>query len=193
MWVVVGLGNPGIRYSQTRHNTGFIFIKRVAREWKVKLRKRSYLVKTGEFKKSKERTLLVLPLTFMNKSGLAVKDVLEETKASPEKLVIVYDDLDIPLGEIRVRKEGNAGTHKGMNSVIEELQATNFPRIRVGIGPLLSGKDATQYVLSLFNKEEKLLLNKSLKIAQEALEMILAGETERAMNKYNIRVKPSLQ
>lgn len=193
MWVVVGLGNPGRRYSKTRHNTGFIFIKRLAREWKAKLRRRSSFVKAGELKKSKEIVLLVLPQTFMNRSGLAVKEILREIKVRPEKLVVVYDDLDIPLGEVRIRKEGSAGTHKGMSSVVEEIGTTKFPRIRVGIGPLLPGKDATNYVLSSFAKEEKLLLHKSLVIAQEALEMILAGEIDKAMNLYNIRAKTVLQ
>ena len=187
MWVVVGLGNPGRKYSQTRHNAGFMFIKRLSKEWKIKLKKRNVWVKSGEVMRSKERVLLALPQTFMNQSGMAVRKILEESRISPERLVVVYDDLDMPLGEIRIRKEGGAGTHKGMISVIEEVKTTKFPRIRLGIGTHPSSEDTTRYVLSSFDKREKILLEKSLEKAQEALEIIIAGEIEKAMNIYNKR------
>ena len=187
MWVVVGLGNPGRKYSQTRHNAGFMFIKRLSKEWKIKLKKRNVWVKSGEVMRSKERVLLALPQTFMNQSGMAVRKILEESRISPERLVVVYDDLDMPLGEIRIRKEGGAGTHKGIISVIQEVKTTKFPRIRLGIGPHPSSEDTTRYVLSSFDKKEKILLEKSLEKAQEALEIILDGEIEKAMNIYNQR------
>lgn len=185
MWIVVGLGNPGRRYSRTRHNAGFLFIKKLAREWKVKLKRKKYLAKAGEVVKSDERVRLVIPQTFMNESGKVVSEIMDELRISPENFVIIYDDLDIPVGEIRVRKEGGPGTHRGMNSIVRELESTKFPRIRLGIGSSLSENDVTSFVLSSFNKEEKHLLQKSLEKAQEALEMILAGEIEKAMNIYN--------
>lgn len=185
MWIVVGLGNPGRRYSRTRHNAGFLFIKKLAREWKVKLKRKKYLAKAGEVGKSQERVRLVIPQTFMNESGKVVREIMDGLRISPENFVIIYDDLDIPVGEIRVRKEGGPGTHRGMNSIIRELESTKFPRIRLGIGSSLSENDVTSFVLSSFNKEEKHLLQKSLEKAQEALEMILAGEIEKAMNIYN--------
>lgn len=185
MWIVVGLGNPGRRYSRTRHNAGFLFIKKLAREWKVKLKRKKYLAKAGEVVKSQERVRLVIPQTFMNESGKIVRGIMDEMRISPENFVIIYDDLDIPVGEIRVRKEGGPGTHRGMNSIVRELESTNFPRIRLGIGSSLSENDVTSFVLSSFNREEKHLLQKSLEKAQEALEMILAGEIEKAMNIYN--------
>lgn len=187
MWVVVGLGNPGRKYSQTRHNAGFMFIKRLAKEWKIKLKRRNVWVKSGGVMRSKERVLLALPQTFMNQSGMAVRKILDESRINPERLVVVYDDLDMPLGEIRIRKEGGAGTHKGIISVIEEVKTTKFPRIRLGIGSQPSSEDNTRYVLSSFDKREKILLEKSLEKAQEALEIILAGEIEKAMNIYNKR------
>jgi len=189
---VVGLGNHGRRYSQTRHNAGFMFIKRLAKEWKIKLKKRNTLVRAGEAMKSKERVLLIMPQTFMNQSGLAVKGIMDELRIAPEKLIVVYDDLDMSLGEIRVRKEGGAGTHKGMNSIVHEIETTKFPRIRLGIGSQSYSEDATHFVLSSFEKGEKILLEKSLEKAQEALEIILAGEIERAMNIYNKRKKALL-
>jgi PTH1 family peptidyl-tRNA hydrolase len=191
LWAVVGLGNPGRRYSETRHNVGFTFVKKTAKEWKVKLRKKIFFSKAGEVKRKNEKILLALPQTYMNKSGLAVKKILEGRDIKPENLVVVYDDLDIPLGEIRIRKRGGAGTHKGMNSIVEEIRTEEFPRIRVGLGPLPEGENAVNYVLSSFEKAEKLRLAEGLRKAQGALEMILSGEVERAMNTYNQRGKTS--
>ena len=189
MWAVVGLGNPGRRYAGTRHNAGFAFIKRIAKEWKVKLRKKRYFSKVVEMKKENERVLLATPHTYMNKSGLAVKNILEVRGIKPERLIVVFDDLDIPLGEIRIRKRGGPGTHKGMNSIVQEIQTTEYPRIRVGIGPLEPDEDAVNYVLSPFDKSEEPLLEEGLKKAQDALEMILSGNVEEAMNIYNKRRK----
>ncbi len=189
MWAVVGLGNPGRRYSGTRHNVGFTFIKRTAKEWKVKLRKKIFFSKAGEVKRKEEKILLALPQTYMNKSGLTVKKIMEGRDIKPEHLVVVYDDLDIPLGEIRIRKRGGPGTHKGMISIVEEIRTEEFPRIRVGLGPLPGGANAVNYVLSSFDKAEESRLEEGLRKAREALEMILSGEVERAMNAYNHRGK----
>ncbi len=189
MWAVVGLGNPGRRYSGTRHNVGFTFIKKTAREWKVKLRKKIFFSKAGEVKRKEEKILLALPQTYMNKSGLTVKKIMEGRDITPEHLVVVYDDLDVPLGEIRIRKRGGPGTHKGMRSIVEEIRTEEFPRIRVGLGPLPGDENAVNYVLSSFDKAEESLLEEGLRKAQEALEMILSGEVERAMNTYNHRGK----
>ena len=185
MWAVVGLGNPGRRYSGTRHNVGFTFVKKTAKEWKVKLRKKIFFSKAGEVKRNEEKILLALPQTYMNKSGLTVKKIMEGRDIKPEHLVVVYDDLDIPLGEIRIRKRGGPGTHKGMSSIVQEIQTKEFPRIRVGLGPLPANEDAADYVLSSFDKVEEPRLEEGLKKAREALEMILSGEMERAMNTYN--------
>jgi len=187
LWAVVGLGNPGKRYSGTRHNVGFTFIKKTAKEWKVKLRKKIFFSKAGEVKRKEEKILLALPQTYMNKSGLTVKKIMEGRDIKPEHLVVVYDDLDIPLGEIRIRKRGGPGTHKGMSSIVEEIRTEEFPRIRVGLGPLPGGENAVNYVLSSFDKAEESRLKEGLRKAREALEMILSGEVERAMNTYNHR------
>jgi len=187
LWAVVGLGNPGKRYSGTRHNVGFTFIKKTAKKWKVKLRKKIFFSKAGEVKRNEEKILLALPQTYMNKSGLTVKKIMEGRDIKPEHLVVVYDDLDIPLGEIRIRKRGGPGTHKGMSSIVEEIRTEEFPRIRVGLGPLPGGENAVNYVLSSFDKAEESRLEEGLRKAREALEMILSGEVERAMNTYNHR------
>lgn len=187
MWAVVGLGNPGRRYSETRHNAGFIFVKRVAKEWKVRLKKRRFSSRIGEVERKDGKIILALPQTYMNNSGTAVRQILEGRSIQRGKLVVVYDDLDIPLGEIRIRKSGGPGTHKGMSSVISEIGTTEFPRMRLGIGPLPPDEDAVDYVLSSFEKAEYGFLEESLKSADKALEMILAGNVEEAMNTFNRR------
>jgi len=189
LWAVVGLGNPGRRYSGTRHNVGFTFVRRVAKAWETKLRKRRFSSKIAEVEKENEKIMLVLPQTYMNNSGVAVKRIMEGRNIQSEQLLVVYDDLDIPLGEIRVRKRGSSGTHKGMRSIVQEIETTQFPRMRIGIGPLPAGEDAVEYVLSCFDETEGVLLEESLKSAREALEMILDGRVEAAMNMYNQRGK----
>jgi len=161
----------------------------VAKAWETKLRKRRFSSKIAEVEKEKERIMLVLPQTYMNNSGVAVKQIMEGRNIQPEQLLVVYDDLDIPLGEIRVRKRGSSGTHKGMRSIVQEIETTQFPRMRIGIGPLPAGEDAVEYVLSCFDETEGVLLEESLKSAREALEMILDGRVEAAMNMYNQRGK----
>lgn len=189
MWAVVGLGNPGKDYSGTRHNVGFTFIKKVAKNWNVRIRKKIYQSKAAIVERNEKKVLLAMPQTYMNNSGWAVKQIVEEKKIKPENLVVVYDDLDIPLGEIRVRKVGGPGSHRGMNSIIQEINITSFARIRVGIGPFESGSDASAFVLSLFKEEEKTKLDISLEQAREAMELILTGEINKAMNIYNKKKK----
>lgn len=189
MWAVVGLGNPGKSYSHTRHNVGFLFVKKLAREWDVKLRKRAFLSKTAVVQRANEKVILAMPQTYMNRSGYAVKEIVASSDVRPEHLLVVYDDLDILLGEIRIRKEGSAGSHKGMISIIQEIRTEQFPRIRMGIGPLAEDREASEFVLSPFRKEEQSLLEENLAKAWNALEMILAGEIDKAMNTYNQKVK----
>lgn len=189
MWAIVGLGNPGKRYAATRHNIGITFVKKVAKEWKVRLKKKRFLSRIAECEIKEKRILLAIPQTYMNNSGLAVKKILEGRDVNPQCLLVVYDDLDIPLGEIRVRKRGGPGTHKGMSSVVREIGKTEFPRIRIGIGPLPEGKDAIDYVLSPFDGEEEPLRTSGLMKAGGALDLILDGKSEEAMTFYNQKGK----
>jgi len=189
LWAIVGLGNPGKRYAETRHNIGFSFVRKMAKEWKLRLKKRRFLSKIAEVERKENRILLAIPQTYMNNSGLAVKKILEGRDIHPECLLVVYDDLDIPLGEIRVRKRGGPGTHKGMSSVIREIGRTEFPRLRIGIGPLPEERDAVDYVLSPFDKAEEPLRTSGLLKAGEALDMILDGKIEEAMTLYNQKGK----
>jgi len=190
---VVGLGNPGKQYALTRHNVGFFFVRQVAKDWGVRLRKSSFSSKTKWTERGGQKILLATPQTYMNLSGLAAQQIAASGGIALENLVIVYDDLDIPLGDIRVRKEGGAGTHKGMNSIVHELGSLEFPRIRVGIGPLPQDVDATDFVLSTFRDEEKPLLKQGLSKAKDALGLILDEKIDLAMNLYNQRTLPGLE
>jgi PTH1 family peptidyl-tRNA hydrolase len=185
LWAVVGLGNPGRRYSGTRHNAGFMVIKRIARSWDVKVKKRRFRSKTADVETVQGRVLLAMPQTLMNKSGEAVKAILEGTGIEPGRLIVIYDDVDLPLGQIRIRKEGGPGTHRGIASIIAEIETTGFARIRVGIGPFPEGVDIVDYVLSPFAEKDKEALDRCLEQARDALELILAGHIDKAMNSYN--------
>jgi PTH1 family peptidyl-tRNA hydrolase len=192
LWLVVGLGNPGREYKNTRHNAGFMALERAAASWGARFgrlpgRARA---RTATAERRGEEILLALPQTFMNRSGFAVRSLMGRKGVLPERLVVITDDLDIDLGEIRVRKGGSPGTHNGMRSVVQEIGYRDFPRIRIGIGPLPAGEDATDFVLNDFAKEEKPLLEKAMEEAEEALDLVLAGETEKAMSLFNRKTKP---
>ena len=188
MWLVVGLGNPGDEYAGTRHNAGVMLAERLAKAWGVELRGRLFKSRTALARRGGEDVLLVLPKTFMNLSGTAVRAAMAGKEVGPERLVVAYDDLDIPLGEIRVRKSGRPGTHKGMISVAGAIGTGDFARVRIGIGPLPPGRDAAEFVLEPFRRDERADLEGALEQAAEALEMILDGGIERAMTRFNKRV-----
>jgi PTH1 family peptidyl-tRNA hydrolase len=165
-----------------------MLIQRLADKLNVKLKKRKYLAKAAQVELERNPVLLVKPWTYMNKSGLAVKRLLECTGGRLNRLLVVYDDLDIPLGEIRIRKSGGPGTHNGMVSIVQEIDSTEFPRIRLGIGPLPPGVDATDFVLADFPNEEKQAINDCLVLTEESVKHILANDIEKAMTKFNRKV-----
>ena len=187
MWLVVGLGNPGDEYEGTRHNAGFMLVERLAEAWGVELRGRLFKARTALARRGGEEALLVAPKTFMNRSGVAVREAMAGKDVPAERLIVVYDDLDIALGEIRVRRSGRPGTHKGMISVVGTIGTDAFARVRIGIGPLPAGRDAAEYVLEPFKRDERSDLAKSLEEAAEAVNMILDGRIDRAMTRFNRR------
>jgi len=187
VWLVVGLGNPGDEYEGTRHNAGFMLVERLAEAWGVELRGRLFKARTALARRGGEEALLVAPKTFMNRSGVAVREAMAGKDVPAERLIVVYDDLDIALGEIRVRRSGRPGTHKGMISVVGTIGTDAFARVRIGIGPLPAGRDAAEYVLEPFKRDERSDLAKSLEEAAEAVNMILDGRIDRAMTRFNRR------
>jgi len=185
LWALVGLGNPGKDYSETRHNVGFMFVNRCANEWKVKLKYLDKRFRGAEAKKNENEILFAKPRVFMNMSGVAVKRIQNKYQVPLERLIVIHDDFDISLGEIRIKRGGSSGTHRGVKSVIEYLETQDFPRIRIGIGPVPEGVDPSDFVLSGFREPEKPLVRKSLDDAVAAFKMITTKSLDDAMNMYN--------
>jgi peptidyl-tRNA hydrolase, PTH1 family len=187
LWLVVGLGNPGDEYEATRHNAGFMLVERLAGAWGVELRGRLFKARTALARRGGEEVFLVAPKTFMNRSGVAVREAMAGKGVAADRLVVAYDDLDIPLGEIRVRRSGRPGTHKGMISVAGAIGTDGFARVRIGIGPLPAGRDAAEYVLEPFKRDERGDLARSLEDAAAAVDLIVDGRIDRAMTRFNHR------
>jgi len=183
--IVVGLGNPGSRYDGTRHNIGFLFIDRFAQREGIALERRECDALTGQGKSNEISLLLAKPQTFMNRSGVAVAALLQEHGATSADLVVVYDDLDLPLGRIRIRTNGSAGGHHGVSSIIEHLDAAQFCRIRLGIGRPPEGVEVIDYVLTPFAEGEMSELPKVVDRAVEALCCLIHQGPEAAMGIYN--------
>ncbi len=188
MWMIVGLGNPGKAYSQSRHNAGFMVVEKIWKRWQFPKWKRKYMAKLSSGIHREEEICLILPQTFMNRSGEAVARLFSQFKISLDHLLVIYDDLDLPLGTLRIRKSGGPGTHRGMQSVVEALGSEAFPRIRIGIGPLPESVDAAEFVLQPFTPQEKLKLAPCLEAACQAAEMIIQGDFDQAMNLYNRQI-----
>lgn len=168
MYVVVGLGNPGKKYERTRHNAGFDAVELLAARHNIRLTKLKCKALIGEGTIGGERVALAQPQTFMNLSGESVRELVSWYKIDLSRLIVVYDDCDLPFGKLRVREKGSAGTHNGMRSIIYQLARDDFPRVRVGIGRQPEGWDLADYVLSGYHTEEE------RKIAYDAL--VKAGE-----------------
>jgi PTH1 family peptidyl-tRNA hydrolase len=183
--IIVGLGNPGREYADTRHNIGFFFIDQLARQQGIVLDRMQCEALTGKVTIDLTTLLLVKPQTFMNRCGVAVAALLQEYGSSPADLVVVYDDLDLPLGRIRIRTSGSAGGHRGVNSIIEHLGALSFCRIRLGINRPPEGVAVIDYLLSPFGHDEIEEASKVVKRATEALCCLIDQGAEAAMGIYN--------
>ena len=188
MYIIVGLGNPGKKYENTRHNMGFIAVDLLAEKYGIKVDKIKFKALVGEGRIAGQKVLLVKPQTYMNLSGQSVMEVMNFYKEDIENLIVIYDDIDIPTGTIRLRKKGSAGTHNGMRNIVYLLQEDGFPRIRVGIGSE-SKVDLIHYVTSGVTKKEKDLLEDALTRAADAAACIVEKGIEKAMNEYKIRPK----
>ena len=188
MYVICGLGNPGKKYENTRHNMGFITIDQLAEKHDIKVDRVKFKALVGEGRIAGQRVLLVKPQTYMNLSGESVQEVMHFYKLDPEELIVIYDDLDLEVGALRLRKFGSAGTHNGMRSVVQHLNSDRFPRIRLGIGA--NGKrDIIDHVIGGFTKEEVPVLREAVTKAVAAIECMLGEGIDRAMSQYNSKKK----
>lgn len=184
MYIIVGLGNPGRKYENTRHNLGFITIDRLASKHDIKVDKIKFKALVGDGRIAGQKVLLVKPQTYMNLSGDSVREVANFYKVEPDEIIVIYDDLDLPLGNLRIRKSGSAGTHNGMKSVVYQLKSDQFPRVRIGIGQN-GDKDIIDFVIGGFRKEEVPILEDTVDKAVMAIESMIGETVDIAMNKYN--------
>ncbi|MCC0739626.1 aminoacyl-tRNA hydrolase [Clostridioides sp. ZZV14-5902] len=185
MYVVVGLGNPGKKYEKTRHNVGFDVIDILAKEYNISVTKIKHKALIGEGRVGIEKVLLVKPQTYMNLSGETLIDIYKYYKVDLNNIVVVYDDIDLDVGKIRIRKKGSGGTHNGMKSITKCLGSNDFPRVRVGVSKPEVGQDLADFVLSRFRKEESDNINEALEKAACAVNSIIRENIDMSMNKYN--------
>lgn len=185
MKLVVGLGNPGPEYERTRHNVGFWVVDRVAARRGVSLAECAYRSAVGRGSVGSEDYVLLEPQTFMNRSGLAVRSAADELGVAPEQILVAYDDLDLPVGKLRLRHAGGTGGHRGVASIRDALGTTEFPRLRVGIGRPERGGDVVQWVLESPAAAESESLAAAVETAAEAVECWLVEGMSAAMNRYN--------
>lgn len=185
MKIIVGLGNPGSEYERTRHNTGFMVVDRLAGKHNIEIKKEKSKALFGTGEINGEKVIIVKPQTFMNLSGEAVRGIMDFYKESIENLLIIFDDIDLELGNIRIKERGSAGTHNGMKSVVQNLGTMDFRRVKVGIGKPKPNIDLVSHVLGKFSDEEYKILNESIDKAVDAVEIIISGNVSKAMNLYN--------
>ena len=185
MKLVVGLGNRGKKYERTRHNLGFMIVDQIARQNQVAIKEKLCDALVGEWSNFEERVVLVKPQTYMNHSGESVRALLGHFGSAPEDLIVIYDDLDLPFGRIRIRPTGGAGGHRGVLSIMESLAEGQFYRVRVGIGRPPDGVDAVDFVLEDFTLPEVDQLNELISRASEAVVSLLREGGRRAMEQYN--------
>jgi PTH1 family peptidyl-tRNA hydrolase len=182
---IIGLGNPGEDYAGTRHNVGFWVVSLLAHRYNLSLNRHRYHACYGEGSIRGVPVLLAQPMTYMNRSGEAVRALLHAYALTPQQMLIVYDDIALPLGTLRLRPRGSAGGHNGMRSIIDAIGTEEFPRLRIGIGAPPEGVDPADYVLSPFEESEKPLMRQMLEIAADACEAWLIEPIERVMSRFN--------
>ena len=185
MKVIIGLGNPGDKYAMSRHNVGFRAVSKLAEEFSIKADMLKYHSLFGQGVVDEEKIILAQPTTYMNKSGKAVSALMNAYDLSLDDIVIIYDDLDLPPGKIRIKRKGSSGGHNGLKSIIYHLESNNFTRIRIGIGRPPQGVDVADYVLGYFDDEEEKIINESITDVIDAVKLIKDESVQIAMNNYN--------
>jgi peptidyl-tRNA hydrolase, PTH1 family len=187
--LIVGLGNPGIEYQFTPHNMGFLAVDRIAEQCGVRVSNRRCRALTGKTEIGGKEVLLAKPETFMNLSGMSVRELVEKFEAEPLRdLIVIHDELDLPLGTMRVRQRGGSAGHNGLESILGALETQEFVRIRLGIAPAHAVRDGAAYVLSPFRKAQYTVVDELLDSAAEAVKVLLTEGAGKAMNRFNRRV-----
>ncbi len=183
MWLIVGLGNPGRKYSRTRHNVGFMVVDEIAKRFKIDFRdKDEYRIGRGSIEG--HAVLLLEPLLYMNRSGLAVRKVLKKSNVPVQNLIIIHDDLDMAKGKLRIRQTGSSGGHKGVESIMQNIDTQDFVRLKIGIGRE-EGMPAEEFVLRKFEREEKNIIKDTIQAAADAVRSVISEGVDKAMNKFN--------
>lgn len=185
MKLIVGLGNPGREYENTRHNVGFAFIDDLAFDLGVRVDERKHKAFLGKGIFAGERVILLKPQTYMNLSGESVRAAMDYYKLTPADVIVVFDDISLDPGNIRIRTKGSAGGHNGMKSIIAHLGTQEFARVKIGVGDKPSRMDLANHVLGKIKGNEQQNIEAALKDTKSAIELMVAGEAERAMNLFN--------
>ena len=185
-WIVVGLGNPGSQYASTRHNMGFLTVDKLAEVQKFSFNKLRFKAWTGTFSCGGEKVLVMKPQTYMNLSGESVGEAVRFFKVPADHVLVISDDISLPVGKLRIRPSGSAGGHNGLKNIIAHLGTDQFPRIKVGVGvPQQQGYDTVDYVIGKPNKEEQTLLIPALDKAVAAIPYLIENGVQNAMNEFN--------
>lgn len=186
MFIIVGLGNPGKKYENTRHNIGFDAIDALVDEYRIPDSGKQHKAHCGKGVIEGQKVILAKPTTFMNLSGESVRELVDYYKIDPEsELLVIYDDISLEPGKIRIRKKGSAGGHNGIKSIIQHLGTQNFQRIRIGVGKKPKNWDLADYVLGTFSKDDRAVLDETLKRVVQAAAMIVQDDIDGAMNQFN--------
>lgn len=189
MIIIAGLGNPGRDYENTRHNAGFMTIDVLSKKYGIDVSEKKHKALIGKGVIEGQKVILAKPQTFMNASGESLRELTDYYKPDVEtEVIVIYDDITLDVGGLRVRKKGSAGGHNGMKSIIAHLGTEDFQRVRVGIGEKPARMDLADWVLGHFHKEDMDNLNDALEEASKAVVMLMQGEVDEAMNKYNRKV-----
>ncbi len=183
MYLIVGLGNPGREYENTRHNVGFSAVDFIADRYNIDVNREKYKGVYGEGRINNEKVILLKPTTYMNLSGEAIGLIKDFYKIENTNIIVIYDDISLDVGRLRIREKGSAGGHNGVKSIISNLNTDVFPRIKIGVGAPKG--DLVNYVLGKFNSEDKDILNKVFDVVKSAIETIISDDPKDSMNKYN--------
>lgn len=188
MYIIIGLGNPSAKYQATRHNIGFDAITGLSDEYKIPLDFKKHKAICGKGIIAGQKVILAQPQTYMNLSGESVRELVDFYKVSMNEIIIIYDDISLEPGQLRIRPKGSAGGHNGIKSIIAHLGTDEFPRIKIGVGEKPRGWDLADYVLSRFKDEEQEMVRDAMKRTTKACELIITDSVSAAMNEYNKKI-----